>query len=553
MKWFKQLKQLFSTKHDDSSTDPANLEDDRLDISEREHLVQSIRLEPSIEANLKALKKMIGPSWDIPIRPLLLGTHRVPAAVVIIEGFSDKNQVAELTQALTVELLNSPLRDTPAESLPEAIVGRLLQSSKIDYADTLDGLWRLLTGGNTVILVDGYNRAIGCSSEGAVYRAIEEPSSETVMRGPRDGFIESIAENMSLVRRRLRTPNLWSERFIVGSLTKTQVAMLYIKGLAHEELIEELRQRISRIRIDGILGAGQIEEFIEDQPASLFPLVFQTERPDRAASMLLEGRIAIMIDGTPFVLCVPTEFSMLLHAPDDYYEKVPSGTILGSLRYLAFWSSILIPGAYTATLTFHQELIPTELLIKIIASREGVPFPVAVEVFLMEFVFELLREAGLRLPKAIGSAVTIVGALILGDAAINAGLVSPPVVIVVALTALSSFSTPTYSFSLAARLSRFVFVILGAVLGLFGVQFGFLLLLMFLTSLRSFGYPYFSPFGPLILSNMKDVLYRTWWWDMIRRPFPVGSREPIRQPPGRKPRPGLEKEEVEKREARRSE
>lgn len=550
MRWFKEL---FRTKRDRKSIDPANLEDDRLDISEREHLVHSIELESSLEANLEALRGMIGPSWDVPIRRLLLGTHRVPAAVIIIDGFSDKSQVTGLTEALTVELLNGPLRDTPADRLPEVVAVRLLQSSKVDYADTLDGLWALLIDGNTVILIDGHSRAIGCSTEGTVYRAIEEPSSETVIRGPRDGFIESVAENISLVRRRLRTPNLWSESFTVGSLTKTRVAILYIKGLAHEELIDELRQRINRIEIDGILGAGQIEEFIEDQPASLFPLVYQTERPDRAASMLLEGRVAILVDGTPFVLCAPTEFSMLLRAPDDYYEKVPSGTFLGSLRYLAFWGAILIPGVYTGTLTYHHELIPTELLVKIIASREGVPFPVAGEVFLMEFVFELLREAGLRLPRAIGSAVTIVGALILGDAAISAGIVSPPVVIVVALTAMSSFSAPNFSFSIAARLSRFVFILLGASFGLFGVQFGFLLLLLFLTSLRSIGYPYFAPFGPLILSNMKDVLYRTWWWNMTRRPFPVGSREPIRQPSGRRPRPWLEEEEVEKREARKSE
>lgn len=550
MEWFRKL---FGAREAREEKLASDLRDDRLDISEREHLVQSIRLVASLDANLEAVRRMVGPSHDIAIRRLLLGTHRVPAATLIIEEFTDSKLVETLTEILTVELLASQFRDTPAEGLPEVVTDRLAQSGKVDHADTLDGLWSLMIGGSTVILIDGHDRAIGCATEGVVYRAIEQPASETAVRGPRDGFNESIAINISLIRRRLRTPNLWIEDFTVGSLTRTRVSLLYIKGLVHEELIDEIRQRIRRIRIDGILESLQIEEFIEDHPFSLFPLVNRTERPDRVVSMLLEGRAAIMVDGTPFVLCAPAEFTMMLQAPDDYYEKAPSGSILGVLRYLAFWGSILIPGLYIAVLTFHHELIPTELFIRIVASGEGVPFPVAIEVFLMEFVFEVLREAGLRLPRAIGSAVTIVGALILGDTSINAGIASPPVVIVVALTAISSFSTPNFSFSLAARLTRFGFILVGGFYGLFGMQFGFLLLLVFLTSLRSFGYPYFAPFGPLIVSDLKDMIYRTWWWGMVRRPFLVGSREPIRQRPGRMPRPWLEEEEVEHKHARRSE
>lgn len=548
MEWFRKL---FGAKEAREEKLASDLRDNRLDISEREHLVQSIRLVASLDANLEAVKRMIGPSRDVAIRRLLLGARRVPAATIIIQEFSDNKLVDTLTEVLTVELLESSLRDTPADGLPEVVADRLLQSAKIDYADSLDDLWSLMIHGSTVILIDGYDRAIGCATEGVVYRAIEEPASETAVRGPRDGFIESIAVNISLIRRRLKTPNLWIEDFTVGSLTRTTVSMLYVKGLVHEELLDEVRQRIRRIRIDGILESLQIEELIEDHPLTLFPLVNRTERPDRVVSMLLEGRVAIAVDGTPFVLCAPAEFTMLLQAPDDYYEKVPAGSVLGVLRYMAFWGSILIPGLYIAVLTFHHELIPTELFIKIVASGEGVPFPVVIEVFLMEFVFEILREAGLRLPRAIGSAVTIVGALILGDTSINAGIASPPVVIVVSLTAISSFSTPNFSFSIAARLARFFFILLGGFYGLFGVQFGFLLLLVFLTSLRSFGYPYFAPFGPLILSDLKDMIYRTWWWDMTKRPFLVGSREPVRQRPGRLPRPWLEEEELEHKHARR--
>ena len=394
--------------------------------------------------------------------------------------------------------------------------------------------------------MEGHDEAIGCSTEGVAYRAIEEPPTEPAIRGPRDGFVESLEVNVSLVRRRLRTPNLWIESFTVGSLTRTRVGIAYIKGLAHEELVDEVRQRVSRIDIDGMIASGQLEEYVEDHPLSPFPVVYRTERPDRVTAMLLEGRVAILIDGSPFVLCAPVQLSMLLRAPDDYYEKTAASAFLGILQVFLLWASMLIPGMYVALSLSITSSYRLELLFKIVASREGVPFPIVVEVMVMELVFEILREAGLRLPRVVGSAVTIVGALVLGDAAIGAGLVSPSVVIVVALTAIASFTTPNFSFSLAARLIRFAFIVLGGVFGLFGIQFGFLLTVLLLTSMRSFGYPYFAPMGPLILSEFRDVFARVWWWQMTRRPWAVGSREPVRQRPGQMPKPALEPEEVEK-------
>lgn len=546
MGWLKRLlearKNLRKEKAKDAASD---LNNDRLDISERESVIQQTRLVRSLEANLSIIEEMIGPSQDVATRRLRIGNQQVPVAVISIKEFSGSQQVEDLIEVLTIDLAEGPLGETPAHRLPEVITDRLLQSRKVRLADTLDALWRLLIDGFTAILIEGHDEAIGCSTEGVVHRTIEEPPTEPAIRGPRDGFVESLDVNVSLVRRRLRTPNLWIESFTVGSLTRTRVGVMYVKGLAHEELVDEARQRVSRIDIDGLLSSGQVEEFIEDHPLSPFPVVYRTERPDRVTAMLLEGRVAILIDGSPFVLCAPVQFSMLLKAPDDYYEKTAASAFLGILRYFSFWASMLLPGMYVGALTFHHELVPTELLFKIVASREGVPFPVVVEVMVMELVFEILREAGLRLPRAVGSAVTIVGALVLGDAAISAGLVSPSVVIVVALTAIASFTTPNFSFSLAARLIRFAFIVLGGVFGLFGIQFGFLLTVLLLTSMRSFGYPYFAPMGPLILSDFRDVLARVWWWQMIRRPWAVGSREPIRQRPGQMPKPALEPEEVE--------
>jgi spore germination protein KA len=364
-----------------------------------------------------------------------------------------------------------------------------------------------------------------------------EPESETTIRGSRDGFVENLRVNTSLIRRRIRSPNLWIESMNIGSLTKTEVAYAYMKGLVGEEILEELRSRLERIDIDSVFESGVIEEFIEDQPYSFFPTVFRTERPDIIAAGIVEGRVAIFTSGTPFVLMVPADFPMFLHAPDDYNEIFPIGTFLRILRFGAFVLSIFLPGLYVSVINFHPELIPTSLLLTIQRTREGVPFPVIAEILIMEFAFEFLREAGLRLPKAIGPAISIVGALILGEAAIRAGIVSPGVVIIVAFTAITSFSAPTFSIAISARILRFLMTILGGAFGLLGIQLGLLVLLINMVSLRSFGYPYMAPFGPFIWQDMKDNIIRAFWWQHDLRPRLLGFREPRRQRPGQKPRP----------------
>lgn len=250
-----------------------------------------------------------------------------------------------------------------------------------------------------------------------------------------------------------------------------------------------------------------------------------------------------MANGTPFALIVPTELPMFMQAPDEYFEPLPFGIFIRLLRYAALIISLVLPGIYVGVVTFHPELLPTSLFLRIISSREGVPFPVLAEMLILELIFEMLREAGLRLPPAIGPAISIVGALILGDAAIRAGLVSPGVVIVVALTAIAGFTTPAFSLSVAFRLIRFAFTIFGATFGLFGLQFALLLTLVHLCSLRTFGMPYLSPLAPLILSDLKDSFIAFWWWGMRTRPKLIGGREPLRQPSGQKPAPGQDPEE----------
>ena len=548
MKWLNALlgKKNRTVKKELAEENGEDFTDSSLDISEREAAAKSLSLTKSLRENLKMIREITGAPGDLAIREFKTGREQVEIALLHLEGFIDNKLFENILRMLGLGSFQAPVGKGAGPNLLQEFRGRLLQSAEIKEVKTVDDLWNALTNGYSVILCHGSATGLACDTGDFRYRNVEEPSAETSIRGPRDGFIESFYTNIALIRKRIKTPNLWLEELTLGSLSRTKVGILYIKGLASEELVQEVRQRVSRIKTDAILESGYIEDFIEDNPFSVFPLTFQTERPDRVAGCLLEGRVAIVTENTPFVLVVPMDFPMLLQAPDDYYETMHIGTFLRVVRYLAFGASILLPGIYVAVITFHNELLQAQLLLRIAAAKEGVPFPVVAEVFLMELLFELLREAGVRLPRAIGPAISIVGALVLGDAAIRAGLVSPPVVIVVSLTAIASFTVPNFSFGIAGRLLRFIFILLGGAFGLFGVQFGALLVLIYTSSIRSFGYPYLAPMSPLILQSFKDLHLRIWRWRMDTRPLLLGGREPLRQARGQQPRPSIEEEEKEK-------
>ncbi len=506
-----------------------------LDISQREGLIEDAKLSKDLETNLNMVKEMVGPSKDIVIRRFKI-IGEILAALVFVDGLNDSAQVETILQALMIEPLQF---DKPILTMPAIadIVSTLLVSTDSYEEKSLIKAFITIAAGSAALFVDNYDNIIMCDTRLIDTREISEPTAEISIRGPREGFVESIRSNTAMVRRRIRTPNLWFEPFELGSLTHTGVEMAYIKGLADEGLIEEVRSRLQRIDTDGILLSGTIEEFIADNPLSIFPPTKRTERVDVTAAELLEGRIAIFTDGTPFVLLLPANFIMFLQTPDDYSESVFAGSFFRILRLISLFVSVLLPGFYVAVLNFHMELLPTDLLLRIMVTREGVPFPVIVEVLFMDFLFEILREAGIRLPDAVGSAVSIVGALILGDAAIRAGLVSPAVVIVIAMTAIASFSMPGFSLGISMRILRFIVTILGAIFGLFGVQFAILLLIIHLCALRSFGVPYLSSVAPFQWHDMKDYFIRYWSWGMTSRPQEVAKSEPQRIKKGQKPGP----------------
>ncbi|MGB9803627.1 spore germination protein, partial [Desulfofundulus sp.] len=500
--------------------------------------LEKITLSARVKDNVALVKQVLGHSSDLVIREFQLGAGGgMPAAVVFIDGLVDKGTVNDtLIKGLTLEARMAGLGGKTGDLL--ALVRNfMINTCSLKEATNAFELLDGVLYGEVALFIEGEALALLVDASGWPVRKIEEPNSESVIRGPREGFTELLRTNTSLVRRHLRSPNLVVERITLGERTRTFVEVVYLRELADPRLVQEVKERLARIKVDGILESGHIEELIEDFPYSPFPQVFRTERPDRVVSMLLDGRVAIITDGTPFVLVVPAEFVVFMQASEDYYERFFLATAIRWLRYIAFLASLILPSLYIALTTFHQEMIPPRLLISIAASREGVPFPAFVEAFLMEFTFEALREAGVRLPRNVGQAVSIVGALVIGQAAVSAGIVSSLMVIVVALTGIASFVAPVFNLAITMRLLRFPMMALAATLGIFGVMIGLLLILVHMASLRSFGIPYLAPLAPLHTGDLKDVLVRAPLWAMGERPSELAKDDSIRQAQGIKPGP----------------
>ena len=503
--------------------------------------LREIAVSPQIEENLAQVRRVIGGSVDIVIRELVIPTAGgTRGAVVYLDDHVDRvvlNQNIMRPIMLDLPAMLKDNQDGPPPDLVRFLVDRVLAVTEVHIYRDFDRLVIDVLSGAAVLLVDGETSFISIDIKKYPHRDVPETESENVVRGPKDAFTESIATNTALLRSRVRNPNLVIEAITIGTATRTSVALAYIRGITNPDLVTEVKQRLGRINIDGVLESGYLEEFIQDNPYSPFPQLANTERPDRVVSALLQGRVALFTDGTPFVLWMPARFSDLLHTPEDYYQHYIVGTAIRWLRYGGLFFSLALPSMYVAVTTFHQEMIPTKLLISLAAAREGVPFPAVVEALLMEATFEALREAGIRLPRAVGQAVSIVGALVIGQAAVSAGIVSPLMVIVVAVTGIASFTFPSYSFGLAIRVLRFPLMLFSATLGLFGLMTGILLILIHLLSLRSFGAAYMSPMAPLNPSELKDVLVRAPLWEMDTRPRELVKGNWVRQAPGMKPAP----------------
>ncbi|MGE5485426.1 MAG: spore germination protein [Ignavibacteriales bacterium] len=504
-------------------------------------------LSRDLETNLRRLRSVFDRCSDVVFREFVFAQNKqIRLALVYTDGLADKGQVSDQIMralALEVAMVAPGHKITRARAL-EFIRERGLCMHQIKETDNLRDVVLGILSGDTALLVDGHATAIINGARGWEARKITDPEAEPTVRGSRESFVETLRVNTSLIRRRIKSPGLKVETLRLGEVTATDVAIVYIKGIVNEKIVAEVKNRLERIQVDAILESGYVEELIEDNPWTFFPTVNITEKPDRAAAMLLEGRVAILVDGTPFVITVPSLLIEYLHNSEDYYERFLFVSAVRVVRFFSLSVSLTLPALYIAVVSFHHELLPTTLLLSVAAQREAVPYPVLVEVFIMEVLFEVLREAGIRLPRPLGQAISIVGALVIGEAAVRASLVAAATVIVVALTGIGSFVL-SYRVSIAFRLLRFILMVLSATLGLFGLISGMAVIVIHLCTLRSFGVPYLSPMIPTTVVDLKDVVFRAPWWAMFTRPRLIARQQQKRQEAGLKPTPPETRPKVE--------
>ncbi|WP_364152582.1 spore germination protein [Paenibacillus sp. LPE1-1-1.1] len=474
-------------------------------------------LSVSLSANISVLRQLFLDGSDL-IFHEFHSKDGLGMAIVYIEGMAD---IKEIDSQLLAPLQNHSISDLErgwSAVLPHIAI------SAYQTVNSMQEAVDYISAGNAVMLIDGQASGVSFSIPHWVMRAIDEPLAETVVRGPREGFVETLRVNTSMLRRRLQTPAFKLKPITLGRYTKTACAIAYIEGIVDPGLVDELEQRLKKIDVDGIIDSNLIEEMIEDEPLSPFPQLHATERPDVVCAGLLEGRVALLVNGTPFSLIAPATLFSLMKSPEDYYQRAIVATGIRWLRFFLGLMAVFMPSIYVAVLSFHQEMIPTSLLFTISKSREQIPFPALVEALLMEVTFEALREAGIRLPKQVGSAVSIVGALVIGQAAISAGIVSSPMIMVVAITGVASFLIPNYSLALAMRLIRFPIMLCAGVLGLYGIVLAALLIVIHMLTIRSFGVPFLSPIAPMQTDQLKDtLLIRSPRWAMSTRPHFTGS------------------------------
>ncbi|WP_260858629.1 spore germination protein [Fictibacillus phosphorivorans] len=524
---------LADKKHDDPSS--LRSKTISMETSKRKETAETVvgELSPILHVMVDRVKTLLGDPMDLIVREFEFELEqKVTATLLFLEEMNDPQILNEFIlsplMSLSSHKQSSPV---PVDHVLHYIKQNALALGRVLDVETEDELVEALLAGFSVLLVEGNTKGLKLGTTGGKVRGIEEPSSEVVIRGPKDSFTESIKTNISLIRRRVRSKDIRIEKFKIGEVTHTDVAIVYLENIANPLLIKEIKERIEEVKTDGLLESGQLEEFIQDETVTVFPQFLNTERPDVVIGNLLEGRVGIIINGTPFVLIAPAQFIQFFQSSEDYYMRYDISTFLRLLRFSVFIISLIAPSIYIALTTFHQAMIPTTLLFGIAAQREGVPFPAIAEALVMEITFEILREAGIRMPRAVGVAVSIVGALVLGQAAVQAGLVSPAMVIVVGITAVASFAIPSFAVATSARLLRFPLMLVSSVFGFYGLTLALIVIIAHLTSLRSFGYPYLSPFAPIQTQDLKDSLFRFPITKLFKRPKKLSKKNQTRTQP----------------------
>ncbi|WP_421381406.1 spore germination protein [Bacillus salacetis] len=488
----------------------------------------SATLEDNITQIQKAFNHPV--NQDLAVRPLKLSVFNRKAVLIFLNGMSQQNVIEK-------ELIPNLISDYPGQNI-ERQLNLDFFANKVPIKDikeecNLENIISNILMGNSALFIEGEDHAFLFGTAGFEKRGVEKPEDEAVLKGPKEAFIESIAVNISLIRKQLRSAELITEYVTVGEKGLSQVALIYLNDVANPNLIKKVKKRLEQINSDEVQNLGLLEQHIEERPYSLVPTVLYTERPDRAVSFINEGHVVLLMDSSPSSLILPVTFWSFFHTSEDYYARWPYGNFTRFLRLLAIFITIMTPAIYIAVTNYHIEMLPTDLVLAISATREEVPFPAIFEVLMLLFAFELIREGGVRVPSPIGPTIGIVGALILGQAAVEANIISPILVIVIAITGLASFAIPNLSFSYMIRLSTYIFLLFGSLWGFLGLGICITMCIGYLSTLTSFDVPFLSPMAPHYPSS-KDLVVRPPIWKQWLRPlnvFPIEA-EKMKKPKG---------------------
>ncbi|OUM96628.1 MAG: spore gernimation protein KA [Thermobacillus sp. ZCTH02-B1] len=485
-------------------------------------------LSAQLAANLERLKRDF--SWpqnqSLVIRNLVVAALKRDAAVLYLEGAAD---IEEIERRIIEPLVaRGPSEFKNADPL-DVVRLEIVTHRTGKAAETFDEINGDLLNGWTVLLIEGADRALLFETRGFESRQVPEPIVEHVIRGPKEAFTESAAFNRSLVRKYLRDRHLVAETLTIGDRAASEVTLMYVKDLADPNIVDEVKRRIREVRTDAVTSLPLLEQYIDENPYSLVPNALHTERPDRACAFLLEGHVILLMDNSPAAMVLPITLWSLVHSAEDHYMRWAYSNFMRIIRLLALFVAVLTPSVYIAVSTFHEEMIPSDLLLAIAATREKVPFPALLEVLLMEFAFELVREAAIRVPTVIGPTIGIVGALILGQAAVEANIISPILVVIVAITGISSFTIPEPSLNVTVRITRFILLFAGAFMGFYGIALALACILAYLTTYTSYGVPFLSPLTPHYRSSADMILRLPVHKERIR-PHNLNPRDAVRRP-----------------------
>lgn len=475
---------------------------------------EKVNISKDIEENINYIKRQFNypTNKDIVVREFkALGKYR--AFIVYIDGMADRTTINNF---ILRPLLKAEYSEKEQKYGLDYMLENAIETNQTNRIFNYDEIIYGVLSGDTGLYVDGCDYYIFSETKGFDKRAVENPKSEGTVRGTQEAFNENLRTNITLLRRIIKNKDFTTEFIKVGKQENTMCSVCYINGLINPAIVSEVKRRLNGIDTDGIQGAGMLEQFIEDAPMSLIPTILSTERPDKASGNILEGKVCIVVDGSPFVLIVPITIADLFHSPEDYSLRWQYGTLNRIVRIYAIFVSTFLPGIFIAATNFHQEMIPTEILISIAEARENVPFSTIVEVLLMESSFELIREAGIRIPGLLGNTIGIIGAIILGQASVQANLISPVMIIIIAITGLGGFAIPDFAFSLGVRIIRILFIAAGAFLGFYGVTLMMAVVILLLVDMKSFGVPFVSIYAPKVHKNLDKIIRYPVWKQELR-------------------------------------